>query len=289
MEDWQTTRLTDTELKAFFDRLLPNGFAGVDVVRELAPEGWENSPLLSCFHPSPEQVFKERLELHRHIEEMGRIFHKRGSEDPESEPHPEPTKQEVLADWKDQPVKVGDEVTELVGCCLWDVFSDNHEVIAADGRVVDAGSFRGASAFLDEYLAKPSDQWICGDEHRFYMGTIWISQRAELTPVYQMIFRRLKALGADWEYHFPQLQLVDLSPLREAMEKREETYSPSEAFGNEQEQRERRAEIEKTKAELEEKQNQARREAMDRPPPAIVRAYQEVYKHDPKGWPPIAS
>lgn len=32
----------------------------------------------------------------------------------------------------------------------WDVFSDNHEVIAADGRVADIGSFRGASAFRAE-------------------------------------------------------------------------------------------------------------------------------------------
>jgi hypothetical protein len=29
---------------------------------------------------------------------------------------------------------------------------------------------------------------------RFYMETIWISRRADLTPVYAMIFRRLKAV-----------------------------------------------------------------------------------------------
>ncbi len=289
MDDWQTTRLNDAELEHFFDRLFPTGFAGADVVQELAPTGWENSQLLACFHPSPEQVFKERLQLHRNIEAMGRTRHKQCLENPEPLPPPEPTMEEVLAAWKEQPINVGEEVKELTGLCLWDVFSNNNDVIAADRRVVDIGSFRGASAFLDEYLEGPGDRWNCGDEHRFYMGTIWISQRADLTPVYQMLFRRLKSLGADWEYHFPQLHVVDLSPLREAMEKREETYSPSEAFGKEQEERERRVELEKAKAELEEIQNQARREAMDRPPPAIVRAYQEVYGHDPKGWPPVAS
>jgi len=56
-----------------------------------------------------------------------------------------------------------------------------------------------------------------------------------------------------------------------------EEYSPSEAFAKEQEQQERQAELEKSRAELDEIHEQSRREAMDRPPPATVRAYQEVY------------
>lgn len=165
--------------------------------------------------------------------------------------------------------------------------SDNHEVIAADRRVVDIGSFRGASAFLNAYLTRPTPDWERGDEHRFYMGTIWISQRADLTPVYRMIFRRLKQLGADWEYSFPRLHLIDLSPLRNELEQgKPEDYSPSEAFAKEQEAQERQTELEKSRAELDAIHEQSRREAMDRPPPEIVRAYQEVYGRDPKGWPP---
>jgi hypothetical protein len=49
MDDWQAKRLTDTELKEFFDRLFPHGFTGADVLAEIAPEGWEKSPLLACF------------------------------------------------------------------------------------------------------------------------------------------------------------------------------------------------------------------------------------------------
>ena len=120
------------------------------------------------------------------------------------------------------------------------------------------------------------------------MGTIWISDRADLTPIYAMIFRRLKALGADWGFHFPQLGIVDLTPLREKLEKQKpEEYSPSEAFGKEQEERERQAELERFRAELVEGNVQARRDAMDHPPPATVRAYQTVYSRDPKGWPPV--
>jgi hypothetical protein len=31
------------------------------VLDEIAPEGWERSPLLACFHPSIERIFEERL------------------------------------------------------------------------------------------------------------------------------------------------------------------------------------------------------------------------------------
>jgi hypothetical protein len=34
-----------------------------------------------------------------------------------------------------------EEVTELVGMCLWDIFSDNHDIIAPGGRPADIGSF----------------------------------------------------------------------------------------------------------------------------------------------------
>jgi hypothetical protein len=78
-----------------------------------------------------------------------------------------------------------------------------------------------------------------------------------------------------------------LSPLREAARpSRPEDYSPSEAFAKEQEERERQGELDRFRAELAEGNAQARREALDRPPPPTVRAYQAVFGHDPKGWPP---
>lgn len=65
-----------------------------------------------------------------------------------------------------------------------------------------------------------------------------------------------------------------------------EDYSPSEAFGKEQAECERQEELEKLRAQLAEGNAQARREALDRPPPPTVRAYQAVFGRDPKGWPP---
>jgi hypothetical protein len=156
--------MTNLELTTFFARLFPHGFARDDVIQEIAPEHWKNSPLLACFHPSPAQVLEEQLQRLRGIEEIFPAGCKRDSTQSGRPPRPKPTMEELLAQWKERPIDVAEEVTELVGMCLWDVFSDNQEVIASDGRVVDIGSFRGASTFLDEYLGSPKGKWNCGDE-----------------------------------------------------------------------------------------------------------------------------
>ncbi|MGH9203305.1 MAG: hypothetical protein ACRD2A_18915, partial [Vicinamibacterales bacterium] len=121
---------------------------------------------------------------------------------------------------------------------------------------------------------------------RFYMGTIWISRRADLTPVYAMIFRRLKAAGADWVYHFPELGIVELGSADDDTDKPNREYSVSQAAVAQLEAQQRRAEVERFRAELREANARAREDAMDRPPPATVRAYREVNGRDPRGWPP---
>jgi len=156
-----------------------------------------------------------------------------------------------------------EEVTELVGLCLWDVFSDNHDVIAADGRVADIGSFRGAGAFLDEHLTRGRDGWQEGNYLRFYLGMIWTSRRAELTPVYAMIFRRLRSLAADWVYHFPELYLTELVPSDSGAEQ-SATYSVSQSAAAELKAQKRCAETPRFRAGVEETNARAREEALDR-------------------------
>jgi hypothetical protein len=255
----QDKRLTDRELHTFFDRLFPHGFAGAELLAEIAPEGWERSPLLACFHPSVQQLFEERVTVHRNLEAWRQLGSRRKGT-AALDPRPKPTLEDVQREYETSPVNDQDEVTELVGLCLWDIFSDNHDVIAADGRIANIASFRGAGAFQDEYLTRDQEGWRDGDYMRFYMGTIWISRRADLMPVYAMIFRRLKAAGA--------------------------AYSVSQAAVAELEAQKRRAEVEQFRAELREANARAREEAMDRPPPATVPAYRQVYGRDPRGWPP---
>ena len=66
----------------------------------------------------------------------------------------------------------------------------------------------------------------------------------------------------------------------------DEAYSVSQSAVAELEAQQRRAEVERFRAELRQANARAREEAMDRPPPATVRAYRQVYGRDPRGWPP---
>jgi hypothetical protein len=281
----EAKRLTGRELHALFDELFPHGFASADVLADIAPEGWEQSPLLACFHPSVEQLFEEGVALYRNLEEWRQLRRKRESKTTVTS-EPQPTIDDVRREYEPSAVNEVEEVTELVGLCLWDVFSDNHDVIAADGRLADIGSFRGAGAFLDEHLTRDQEGWRDGDYLRFYLGTIWISRRADLTLVYAMIFRRLKAAGADWVYHFPELGIVELESTDGDTDRPNKEYSVSQAAVAELEAQQRRAEVEQFRAELRDINARAREEALDRQRPATVRAYRQVYERDPRGWPP---
>src|ERR1700730_19121271 len=62
-----TKRYSDAECQTLFATLFPAGFAGEDVLKEIAPEGWPHSTLQFLFHPTLEQVHWERVQLHRNL------------------------------------------------------------------------------------------------------------------------------------------------------------------------------------------------------------------------------
>jgi hypothetical protein len=129
--------------------------------------------------------------------------------------------------------------------------------------------------------------WVRASRPRTRSGsfTSRFSRRADLTPVYAMIFRRLLALGGDWEYHFPQLYLTDIGP-RDLGGEQVAGYSVTESAVADLEAQKRRAETACLRADVDEMNFQAREDAMDRELPATVRAYRQVYGRDPRGWPP---
>jgi hypothetical protein len=183
------------------------------------PQEWERSPLLTCFHPSVEQLFAERVAIHRNLEHWRQLGRRRKGA-ASLEPRPEPRLDDMRRAHEPSPVNAEEEVTEVVGLCLWDILSDNHEVIAADGPVAHIGSFRGAGAFLDAYLACDQEGWRDGDYIRFYMGNDLDLRRADLTPVYAMIFRCLRH-RTPTVYHFLEIAIVELAPAND-MNKRDD-------------------------------------------------------------------
>lgn len=158
-----------------------------------------------------------------------------------------------------------------------------------DGRIVDLGSFRGSAGFLADYLNQRLNTSRY-DYIDFYMGNVWVSSRADLTPVYAMIFSRLKNRGCDWIYHFPALHAIDVRPLRDALKEKEGpewvNYSPEEAFAKEQEEAKRDRELAELRERLDEGNREGMAEAAKQPPPKTVAAYRAVYGRDPEGWPP---
>lgn len=122
------------------------------------------------------------------------------------------------------------------------------------------------------------------DYLRFYMGTWSIDRRADLTPVYELIFKRIQALGATWQFSFPRLQIIDFGT--PPSDDRPEDYDPSAALQREEELQKRRAETNQLRADLDRSTLAAQRAARSAPPPATVTAFATVFGHFPAGWPP---
>jgi hypothetical protein len=282
MTRFDAGRYSEYELDAEFDTLFPQGFAGADVMVELAPTGWENSPMLAAFHPLPTQRHEEALRIHRNLLKLRRP-------DDQRPVPPEPTLDDVSRDFRESTIDTEREVTELVGMCLWDVFSDSHDVVGPDGRLLDLGSFRASGEFLADYINRRSGKQRY-DYLSFYLGTCWIAHRADLTPVYRMIFGRFCGRQRDWIYHFPRLYAVDFRPLKEALDQNDQpdwlNYSPSEALAREAERKEHDQKLAELRESLDEGYREAVEEALKNAPPATVRAYEAVYNRFPRGWPP---
>jgi hypothetical protein len=284
MEFQDSERLSDAELRAFMDTLFPHGVAGADVTGDIAPDGWERSPLLACFHPSLEQVFQERVRVHRSIESLRARWCRNEASRPDEAPSPEPMFECVRREYRPQPVRPDDELHELMGLCLWDVFSDGHIVMAADSRAVDIGSYDAASIFLDEYVGGETRPARCGDFPRFYLGTNSISKRADLTRVHRIIFRRLRSLGADWFYRLRAYGPADFGSWRKTRESGG-SHSRPKAVPEHVRKRERKKMVEWFRAEFGADMARAAQEVVNRPPPVTVRAYRQVYRRNPEGWP----
>jgi hypothetical protein len=254
------------------------------LLNKLASEGWEKSDLFFVHHPTAQQRYEEALNFHNNIKNFFRRNDKKSADDP-------PKREDFLEQEIDiNNINPMEELIKIWGLCLWDVFSNNHEVVGADRKVYDIGSFRGAGGFIADYindcLMETETKY---DYLDFYMGTIWASNRADLTPVYELIFSKLKVLNCDWIYHFPRLYLVDLGDMKEDSEAERENdflnYDPSESVAKQLEKEKRTEEASRLKEDLDRIYEESVEEAKYQPLPEIVLAYKNIYGHLPGGWP----
>jgi len=124
MSEFPENAYNEDELTAEFDCLFPQGFAGGRDAGTRA-RGWEKSKLLAVFHPSLDQVYEERR---AHSPQPGEL-RKPMTTRPEL---PETTREEIAKSFRNRP-SIRRGTPRPRGPCLWDVFSDNHEVFDATG------------------------------------------------------------------------------------------------------------------------------------------------------------
>jgi hypothetical protein len=280
-------RLTEEQCWELFQRLFPNGLVDPSLVQKLAPDGWERSPLVLVYHPTAEQVYEETLRFRDNLRRLRR-------KTSPSEEEPQITFDALRREMPVDAPKPAKECADLLGCCLWDVFADNHDVRTAEGALVDLGSFRAAASFIADFRHRRSHSEARFNERReyleFYLGNWMVRHRADLTPVYELIFHRMRQLGLDWRYVHPRLMLVDLRPLHEALEGENVSeairYDPTENYWRERREAARDAEVADLRRNLDEAYKESVEEARHDPSPATVCAYQRVYGRFPAGWPP---
>jgi hypothetical protein len=257
--------------------ILQKIFAGSEVLLcSIAPDGWMNSEYIHFFHPTAEQQFAEYNIMYDNLAS----FKKNKDEATESEPR------KTLSDFQmDGLEHVNDyeEFIEILGKAVWDIFSDNHEVIAGDGKIYDLGSFRGSgdtiAEFINEYYPLSSGSL---DYMDFYMGSIWINKRAGLLPFYKHIFTVLKEHNCDWRYSFPRLGIVSFKQ-EEPENSNPVEYDPLQAMQNELSKE--TSEADKLQEKLDNIYEQDYEDAKYKPLPLTVLAYKEVYGILPEGHP----
>jgi len=246
------------------------------LLNTIAPDGWKNSQYIHFFHPTPEQQLAEN---NRISDNLARLT-KRTGKAADNEPR------KTLADFQMdnlENINTRDEFIQVLGDAIWDIFSDNHEVIAEDGKIYNFGSFRGSghtiADFINEYYPLSAGKL---DYLDFYMGSIWINGRASLLPFYKYIFMVLKKHNCNWHYSFPKLGLVNFKK-EEPENSNPAEYSPWQAV--QKELSEEKSEADKLQEELDTIYEQEYEDAKYRPLPLTVLAYKEVYGVLPKGHP----
>lgn len=199
-------------------------------------------------------------------------------------------------DW--QVVPDADELGHLVGLCLWDTLSDNHDLILPDGSLRHLGSLRVTAGIIADFCNEWSPDAPDGDRvgpagtmdyMDFYMGTALIAARTDLSPIYRYLFARFRALSYSWRFAWPRLRLVSFDRQELQGDQPEwQAYDPSEALERNREQAAREEQLARMSEDLDRLAREDLERARQLPPPCTVLAFRAVFGHWPSGWPPWA-
>jgi len=264
---------------AFLKGLLPDTR---EALREaLAPEGWADSPLSDYAFSAPDEQEERARDAMDRVNEM--------LDDAGEEAMDEDVQEMMFEHMHDRDPSPDVEDTgacDVMGMALWDVFSDNHDVVDPNGVAYHLGSFRGSAGTIAETLNETYDLGRRYTYIDFYMGASLGEDDAPFRPVYEWIFRRLYERDCDWHYTFPRLYLMSFDQPEDEGPDDPAAYDPSASVERNLEREEKEEEIEELRKELDQMHREAVEKAKDESPPLVVQAYEGVFGEWPSGWPP---
>lgn len=174
--------------------------------------------------------------------------------------------------------------TYLIGLAVWDIFSNNHEVISPNGKIYDIGSWRGSGSTISEVIHSHFKGKECYDYIDFYMGSVYQAEEVNLIKIYEEIFSLLKILGCDWHYTYPRIYLIDFKN-KNAQEQDNLSYNPNNALADEMSNRKRESELKNLQDKLDEDYIDDLEKSKKKPLPNILIAFKNIYGYLPKGCP----
>lgn len=249
------------------------------LIEKVMPDGFAVSSLVRVFHPSAEQQYKEYLRMRSNLNRLSARIKK------EQEKYPIPDFEEYVKDIEPSEIKENYEIVSIYGDCIWEIFSKNHTVFNQNFQSYDLGSWRGSGRFIADVineLGLVSD--FSFDYLDFYMGQIFSEERADFTPIYEFIFKRLQQKNLDWEYSFPQMQLISFQ--KEDQDSDEpEKYDASEALQKELDRNKEKEEMNELREKFDKIHEEEYEKARYIKPSQKVMAFFNVYGHWPKGHP----
>jgi hypothetical protein len=260
---------TDDENKALLNFIFEDSDS---VLTKLAPEGWCQSNQVLFFHPTAQQQYDEHVQLISNLNSLrkDKVL----------------SRESTIHDFKQDDLSEIDswyEFTYLMGLCSYDIFSNNHEVMDSQGVIFDLGSMRGAGSFIADFLNERVGSFF--DYMDFYMGTIWVNRRGDLTPYYTYVFKRLKLYGCDWKYSFPRMMTFRFDSLKTETDMT--TYNPEKSMSEELEKKQQEREAEEFQEKLDGIYREEYEEAKYKPLPPLIVAYKTIYGKMPDGYPQI--
>ena len=180
----------------------------------------------------------------------------------------------------DKTESLGDEgLFRVLGTIIWEIFSDNHEVVDKEGKVFDLGSWRGSGGFIADFLnARFAPEGAYWFGYMDFYGGFWGGHDISLSPLYVYFFRKLKGQECTWRYSPPAIYLIDFS--KEEQGDNLQNYNPATSVLTDLHDEEEQAKKGDFRKSLEE-HNEEMREKVVNDPPLVVLAYKQVYGEMP--------